>query len=617
MSLSVNQKCQYTRVIPMLVLLNLFLLIDVTSFSFVKASAGVGGGGSSLDMNIAPLSSSLSSISSSTSSSSKYGRVLTVCRGGSVSTATATPPSVSSTLENNNGTSSVGSTAYEYVIPSSSVEEGVDASSSGFGIAHGTEGSPVNVSSPVAIGEQDLMVDDTGMNADIDEAVTKKRKLKVLFLSADTGGGHRASAESLASQLLKHYPDTEYELVDLWTPTNVYPYKNLVNFYKHLSAHPRQWRLLYYISNTKWYEKFTDVHSRIFCYDMIERHIERLNPDVVISVHPTMNFIPEMAVRRIAEKKNKYIPFFTVVTDFGSGHCTWFQGNVDMIYVASERIKKLAKGRGKFDMGKLVMSGLPIREDFAVQAEAMGDRTSVAGRDYRQVMKSKLGLDPKKKTVLVMGGGEGVGSLGEIAGALREKLSNSGVDANILVVCGRNEKLKNDLNERDWDAEPKAVTKTNKRTKLRRLAKRIFKRRVATDGTEASSGKNSKGNVDVIGLGFITDMAEYMVAADVLVSKAGPGTIAEAASLGLPVMITSFLPGQEAGNVNIVLDGGFGAFKKRPHQIANVVTSWMQDEDKLNEMSRESSKAGNPQAASDIVEDILRISQDKINQFQS
>ena len=46
------------------------------------------------------------------------------------------------------------------------------------------------------------------------------------------------------------------------------------------------------------------------------------------------------------------------------------------------------------------------------------------------------------------------------------------------------------------------------------------------------------------------------VAADVLVSKAGPGTIAEAAAVGLPVMVTSHLPGQEAGNVDIVLNGG-------------------------------------------------------------
>ena len=44
-----------------------------------------------------------------------------------------------------------------------------------------------------------------------------------------------------------------------------------------------------------------------------------------------------------------------------------------------------------------------------------------------------------------------------------------------------------------------------------------------------------------------------VVAADVLVTKAGPGTIAEAAAVGLPVMVTSFLPGQEAGNVGDVI----------------------------------------------------------------
>jgi 1,2-diacylglycerol 3-beta-galactosyltransferase len=44
-------------------------------------------------------------------------------------------------------------------------------------------------------------------------------------------------------------------------------------------------------------------------------------------------------------------------------------------------------------------------------------------------------------------------------------------------------------------------------------------------------------------LGFVNNMADYMVAADILVSKAGPGTIAEAACVGLPVLLTSFLPG--------------------------------------------------------------------------
>lgn len=65
--------------------------------------------------------------------------------------------------------------------------------------------------------------------------------------------------------------------------------------------------------------------------------------------------------------------------------------------------------------------------------------------------------------------------------------------------------------------------------------------------------------VSILPLGFVKNMAEYMVAADVLISKAGPGTISEAAALSLPVMLTSFLPGQEEGNVDYVVEGGFGS----------------------------------------------------------
>ena len=49
-----------------------------------------------------------------------------------------------------------------------------------------------------------------------------------------------------------------------------------------------------------------------------------------------------------------------------------------------------------------------------------------------------------------------------------------------------------------------------------------------------------------------------MAASNLLVTKAGPGTIAEAMILGLPLVLSTFLPGQESGNVPFVVDGGFG-----------------------------------------------------------
>jgi len=204
-----------------------------------------------------------------------------------------------------------------------------------------------------------------------------------------------------------------------------------------------------------------------------------------------------------------------------------------------------------------------------------------------------------------MGGGEGVGSLATSTEALYKQLRNDGVDTTICVVCGRNEKLKKELASKNWDGLDRNI-KPSKRQRVKRFLGRFIGRKAKWNRVQNSQ----EGNIDVVGLGFVTNMAEYMVATDVLVSKAGPGTIAEAAALGLPVMITSFLPGQEAGNVDIVVDGGFGLYRKYPNEIAGTVADWLNDDTLLEKMSINSAKVGNPNAASDIVLDIGAITQE-------
>lgn len=268
---------------------------------------------------------------------------------------------------------------------------------------------------------------------------------------------------------------------------------------------------------------------------------------------------------------------------FGSGHCTWFNKDVDKMYLASEPIKDIAQSRGSVPDEKIVMTGLPIRYDFAKQADDMGDRTTPEGKAHQLKIREKLNIDLSKRMVLVMGGGEGVGSLSDIVDELYAKLRSQGVDATICVVCGRNEKLKTDLETRCWDTvvsqslRSYESLKSRLYTKILKLhATRSRRIQLALDRAAARAEKgevasDSPGNVDVIPLGFVKNMAEYMVAADVLVSKAGPGTIAEAAAMGLPVMVTSHLPGQEAGNVDIVLNGGFGDFCEDPGQSFQCV----------------------------------------------
>ena len=89
---------------------------------------------------------------------------------------------------------------------------------------------------------------------------------------------------------------------------------------------------------------------------------------------------------------------------FGSGHCHWFNKDVDKMYLASEPIKKIAqKWRGVPD-DKIVMSGLPIRRDFALHSKSLsGDRTTDVGRAHVARTKGILGLDPSRRMVLVMG----------------------------------------------------------------------------------------------------------------------------------------------------------------------------------------------------------------------
>jgi 1,2-diacylglycerol 3-beta-galactosyltransferase len=505
----------------------------------------------------------------------------------------------------------------------------------------------------------------------------KEKGLHVLFLSSDTGGGHRASAESLANQFQLLFPGTTYDLLDIVEKDGVAPYNSLVSTYKHLSAHPSQWKLVYTVSNSRAFEMLADAHLKLMCERAVRKRIQSYNPDVVISVHPLMTNVPVLSCSKISHITGKHLPIFTVVTDLGSAHCLWFANGVEKMFVGSDQIKKLAMARGKVPVEKIILAGLPIRHDFAIQADLLGVRHSEAGRAYQQRVRRELKLPcTDRKTVLVMGGGEGVGSLSNIVDALYVELALQGIDALVLVVCGRNEKLRHKLATRDWQVvfdrwngalerngissslmsmsfsdacgnglvtsgciESRAGTVTSSIRRM--LSSKNLQNAVSTPlpdsdhkRTADSVGEEKKSEVDlnqsipsdttiqspvhdgyeskslgkviVTGLGFVTRMAEYMVAADVLVSKAGPGTISEAAAVSLPVMLTSFLPGQEEGNVDYVIDGGFGAYcaDTDPIGIGEEVCMWLHDPAKLEMLSNAAKAKGVPNAARDIAQQI-------------
>jgi 1,2-diacylglycerol 3-beta-galactosyltransferase len=90
----------------------------------------------------------------------------------------------------------------------------------------------------------------------------------------------------------------------------------------------------------------------------------------------------------------------------------------------------------------------------------------------------------------------------------------------------------------------------------------------------------TRWEVPVVVKGFVTDMPEWMAAADCIVTKAGPGTISEALVMGLPILLHGYVPGQEDGNVQFVIKNGAGLLTRTP--------------DALVEALRELSRPGNP-----------------------
>jgi 1,2-diacylglycerol 3-beta-galactosyltransferase len=75
----------------------------------------------------------------------------------------------------------------------------------------------------------------------------------------------------------------------------------------------------------------------------------------------------------------------------------------------------------------------------------------------------------------------------------------------------------------------------------------------------------------VIVKGFVNNMEQWMNACDMIITKAGPGTIAEAFICGLPVLLNAFIPCQEEGNIEYVVRNGTGIFSRDPQTIAATV----------------------------------------------
>jgi 1,2-diacylglycerol 3-beta-galactosyltransferase len=104
------------------------------------------------------------------------------------------------------------------------------------------------------------------------------------------------------------------------------------------------------------------------------------------------------------------------------------------------------------------------------------------------------------------------------------------------------------------------------------------------------------------------EMPRLMRAADLLITKAGPGTLHEAFLSGLPLILSGAIPGQEEGNVRLVVEGGAGVWAPDPRRAAALVARWMDsDRDALTRMAACSRTLAWPHAAAAAADEIWEL----------
>jgi UDP-N-acetylglucosamine:LPS N-acetylglucosamine transferase len=264
----------------------------------------------------------------------------------------------------------------------------------------------------------------------------------------------------------------------------------------------------------------------------LRRRLRRERPDVVVSALPVVNGLLAGAAAKVGARLE------VVLTDWHSVHPFWQAHGVDHYTTPTESARADCIRFGAPPQSIDVV-GIPIRREFAAQ-------NSLARRSNRF-------------TILAMVGAEGSPrALRNIAA-----LASAELDAQLIVVCGRNDEL---------------------RQQVEHLSARMPQRV----------------------LGFVEDVATLMRSVDVLVTKAGGLTLAEAFCCGVPVVIHDVLAGQEAGNLEYVLAHGAVEYALTPAMLVRTVGELASDPARRARLVEHGAALARPDAARQIAANVLR-----------
>jgi 1,2-diacylglycerol 3-beta-galactosyltransferase len=339
-----------------------------------------------------------------------------------------------------------------------------------------------------------------------------KRKLDLVYFNA--GGGHRSAALALQSVISGLGLDWDVRLVNLQEILDTLDVFRKVtgirleDIYNLLLA--KGWTL-----GSR--QLLPLMHAIIRLYHpaqvkLLAAFWAERRPDIVVSVVP--NF--DRALFQSLEKALPGVPFVTILTDLADypPHF-WIEKQKQYLICGTDKAVQQALALDHDSSRVFRASGMILRPEF--YEEQTSDRASE---------RQKLALDPNLPTGLVLFGGQGSNVMLSIA----EHLGNSKLDLQLILICGRNQKLQ------------------------ARLAQLKTRNRLFVEG-------------------FTKQIPYYMHLSDFFIGKPGPGSVSEAAHMGLPVIVerNAWTLPQERYNAEWIHQQGIGIVLPNFRGIAGAV----------------------------------------------
>ena len=234
-----------------------------------------------------------------------------------------------------------------------------------------------------------------------------------------------------------------------------------------------------------------------------------------------------------------------VVTDYHF-HAFWITRAFHWYFVAQEEDRIHMEGLG-LPGDRIHVTGIPVEPEFSTAV----DREAVLKRHR---------LDPAKPTLLVAGGTLGLSP----ASAVVRRLLQLDRDFQAIVVCGRNEELKKEI---------EALT----------------------------SSQRDRFQV----IGFTAEMPDLLGASTLLLSKPGGLTTAEALARGLPMVVLDPIGGQEERNADVLLEAGAAVKCTEVTVLNHKLQRLLDDPARIAAMSENARRLGRPDAADAVTRIVL------------